>query len=156
MRILLFLYSVGMLTACVNDIQEKEQKTEHKLSDSEIVLYHSWRNTQCYYDEPPFGTFLVNRNDTFQEEFIKVNGMIVEFDVSWQNDSAYTMKFKKVAENPQKISLPNGMDTLVRTCWMTQVTELSYIEAATSNLMTNKDTIYTKYKRPEKKLGPLR
>jgi len=44
---------------------------------------------------------------------------------------------------------------LVRKCWMKQVGQISYVEAATSNMTGHKDTIYTTYLRPEKRLGPM-
>ncbi len=145
-----------MLVSCAKISEEKElNDTEVSFSVEKKVLFQTWRETQCYYKEPPFGVFLVNRNDSIQEEFIKTNGMLVEFDIAWQTDSTYTLAFKQLVANPQGTSLPNGLDTLVRKCWMTQVGPTSYIEAATSNMTSHKDTIYTTYIRPEKKLGPM-
>lgn len=154
-KVLLFgLLSV--LVSCAKVSEEKESNdTEVSLSTEKKALFQTWRETQCYYQEPPFGVFLVNRNDSIQEEFIKTNGMLVEFDIAWQTDSTYTLAFKQLVANPQGTSLPNGLDTLVRKCWMTQVGPTSYIEAATSNMTSHKDTIYTTYLRPDKKLGPM-
>lgn len=144
-------FFISVLVFFINCSPVDQKETVNKaLSAEQKALYNSWKATQCYYEERPFGVFLVNRNDTFQEEFIKVNGMLVTFDVAWLTDSTYTLAFRELVENPQGISLPMGLDTLVRTCWMTQVKETSYIEAATSNMTGNKDTIYTTYIRPDK------
>ena len=154
-KVLLFgLLSV--LVSCAKISEEKESNhKEVSLSAEKEARLQSWHTTQCYYEEAPFGVFLVNRNDSIQEEFIKTNGMLVEFDIAWQTDSTYTLTFKQLVANPQGTSLPNGLDTLVRKCWMTQVGPTSYIEAATSNMTSHKDTIYTTYLRPDKKLGPM-
>jgi hypothetical protein len=133
-----------LLIACQSD----PVKTE--LSPKQKALYNSWRITQCYYSERPIGVYLVNRNDTMQEEFIKSSGMVVEFDVNWRNDSMYHLRFKRVTENPQQISLPADIENLVKSCWMQEVTDTTYVEAALSNLVATKsDTIYTLYRRPK-------
>ena len=144
------------MSACTKVSEENELATPiAHFSAEKKALYQSWRNTQCYYEERPFGIFLVNRNDTMQEEFIKTNGMLVEFDIEWQTDTTYILSFKRLIENPQGTSLPDGLDTLVRKCSMKQVGQTSYLEAASSNMTAHTDTIYTTYHRPDKKLGPV-
>ena len=117
-------------------------------SAEEIACYQSWRTGQFYYREKPFGVFLVNRYDTLQEEFIRTNGMLVEFGLHWKNDSIYELRFDKVVENPRNISLPDGIDTLVKTCKLTFVTDSSYVEQAYSNMST--EVVHTLYLRPNK------
>ena len=91
--------ALGLLliaSACTKVSDENESDTPRvHWSAEKKALYQSWSNTQCYYEERPFGIFLVNRNDTMQEEFLKTNGMLVEFNIEWQTDSTYTLAFKR-------------------------------------------------------------
>ena len=118
---------------------------------AKIDAYRSWHSSQFYYKERPFGVFLVNRNDTFQEEFIRSNGMLVEFSLNWLNDSMYEMRYDTIKENPQDISLPVDLKQMIRVCKMTAVNDTSYIEQAVSNL--NSDTVYTTYRRPKQRIS---
>tara|TARA_B110000902_G_scaffold49187_1_gene56075 strand:- start:160 stop:624 length:465 start_codon:yes stop_codon:yes gene_type:complete len=114
---------------------------------AKLEVYRSWHTSQFYYKERPFGVFLVNRNDTFQEEFIRSNGMLVEFSLNWLNDSMYEMRYDTIKENPKGILLPDELKSMIRICKMTAVNDTSYIEQAVSNLTS--DTVYTKYRRPK-------
>jgi len=114
---------------------------------AKLEVYRSWHTSQFYYKERPFGVFLVNRNDTFQEEFIRSNGMLVEFSLNWLNDSMYEMRYDTIKENPKGILLPDELKSMIRICKMTAVNDTSYIEQAVSNLTLN--TVYTKYRRPK-------
>ena len=118
---------------------------------AKIDAYRSWHSSQFYYKERPFGVFLVNRNDTFQEEFIRSNGMLVEFSLNWLNDSMYEMRYDTIKENPKGISLPDELKSMVRICKMTEVNDTSYIEQAVSNL--NSDIVYTTYRRPKQRIS---
>jgi hypothetical protein len=117
---------------------------------AKIEAYRSWRTGKFYYKERSFGVYLVNRYDTYQEEFIRKNGMLVEFSLKWVNDSMYEMRYDTIALNPQGISLPADLNQMVKKCKMVAVNDTSYIELAVSNL--NPDTVYTTYRRP-KQLG---
>lgn len=141
-------FFVGFLAiiAC-NTRSSADSTKDTRLSTEDSVLYASWRTGQFYYKVRPFGIFLVNRYDTLQEEFIRDNGMLTEFGIHWINDSMYELSFLKLAENPQGISLPDGIDTLVKTCTMTNVSDTVYVEKAMSNLSST--YIYTKYRRPK-------
>ncbi len=140
----LFLLTI-ILVACSTSETTKEK--ERVLSPEQTELYSSWRTGKFYYKVKPFGIFLVNRYDTLQEEFIRDNGMLTEFGVQWLNDSMYELRFIRLAENPQGISLPEGIDTLVKTCTMTHVSDTLYVEKAMSNLSDS--YVYTKYRRPK-------
>ena len=118
---------------------------------AKIDAYRSWHSSQFYYKERPFGVFLVNRYDTFQEEFIRSNGMLVEFNMKWLNDSMYEMRYDTIKENPKGILLPDELKSMIRICKMTAVNDTSYIEQAVSNLTS--DTVYTKYKRPKQSIS---
>jgi hypothetical protein len=118
---------------------------------AKLDAYRSWHSSQFYYKERPFGVFLVNRNDTFQEEFIRSNGMLVEFSLNWLNDSMYEMRYDTIKENPKGISLPDELKSMVRICKMTEVNDTSYIEQAVSNL--NSDIVYTTYRRPKQSIS---
>jgi hypothetical protein len=124
---------------------------EIAVQQAKLEVYRSWHTSQFYYKERPFGVFLVNRNDTFQEEFIRSNGMLVEFSLNWLNDSMYEMRYDTIRENPQDISLPVDLKQMIRVCKMTEVNDTSYIEQAVSNLTS--DTVYTKYKRPKQSIS---
>jgi hypothetical protein len=117
---------------------------------AKLDAYRSWHSSQFYYKERPFGVFLVNRYDTFQEEFIRSNGVLVEFSLNWLNDSIYEMRYDTIKENPNGILLPDELKSMVRICKMIAVSDTSYIEQAVSNL--NPDTIYTKYRRPKQSI----
>jgi hypothetical protein len=118
---------------------------------AKLEVYRSWHTSQFYYKERPFGVFLVNRHDTFQEEFIRSNGMLVEFNLKWLNDSVYEMRYDTIKENPQGVSLPVDLKQMIRVCKMTVVSDTSYIEQAVSNL--NSDTVYTTYRRPKQRIS---
>lgn len=137
------LLALVVLLAC----SSSSSSDESALSPEEAELYASWRTGQFYYKVRPFGVFLVNRYDTLQEEFIRDNGMLTEFGVQWLNDSMYKLRFLRLAENPQGISLPDGIDTLIKTCTMTNVSDTLYVEKAMSNLSST--FVYTKYRRPK-------
>lgn len=117
------------------------------LSAEQEELYRSWHTGQFYYKVKPFGIFLVNRYDTLQEEFIRDQGLLTEFGVQWLNDSMYQLRFLQLVENPQGLDMPQGIDTLLKTCTMTQVSDTVYVEKAYSNLSSS--YIYTKYRRPK-------
>jgi hypothetical protein len=127
-----------------------ETPEEKAARQAKVEVYRSWHQSQFYYKEQPFGVFLVNRNDTFQEEFIRSNGMLVEFKLKWLNDSVYEMRYDTVRQNPQNISLPEDLNQMIRTCRMTQVNDTSYTEQATSNL--NSDTVNTTFRRPKQEI----
>lgn len=140
MKHIIRIFLLTLLAGC------SDQPVNH-LNAEEIALYQSWKSGQFYYREKPFGVFLVNRYDTLQEEFIRSNGMLVEFGVNWINDSVYELRFDKIVENPREIILPDGIDTMVKRCKLTSVTDTSYIELAYSNMSS--DIIATKYRRPK-------
>jgi hypothetical protein len=136
------LHQLGLLLIVVlfcscGEAPKEEQQTVVQ----EVVDYSLWHTGKFYYKEPNIGTFLINRTDSIQEEFIKQSGMIVEFDIDWKNDSMYSLTFVKISENPNNKELAAGADSMVKQCTITNAFGLSYEERATSNL--SKDTIYT-------------
>ncbi len=131
------------LVACTSE-KPSEEATQ---ANEKTALYASWRTGQFYYKVSPFGVFLVNRTDTLQEEYIRANRMLTAFKIAWQNDSMYTLRFHKLAENPQGQSLPGGIDSLVKVCTMTNVSDTLYEEKALSNMSGS--YIYTTYRRPK-------
>lgn len=128
------------LASC-NDSQSGSEKEQIQ----EQVDYSIWHVGKFYYREKATGTYLINRTDSIQEEFIKMNAMVVEFDIQWLNDSVYTLDYTKISENPNNKELAEGVDSLIKTCTITKVEEKSYIEKATSN-MTD-EVIYTRIYR---------
>jgi hypothetical protein len=136
-----------MAWSCANGPTPEEVAAQQ----AKLEVYRSWHTSQFYYKERPFGVFLVNRYDTFQEEFIRSNGMLVEFNLKWLNDSMYEMRYDTIKENPQGVSLPVDLKQMIRVCKMTAVSDTSYIEQAVSNL--NPDTVYTTYRRPKQSIS---
>lgn len=143
---LVFLVFIS-LSGCTDKVDKEPVKEQ--LSEFEFVIdekpFKDWHIGKFYYKEPKIGTFLINRTDSIQEEFIKSSGMIVEFDIEWTSDSTYILSFAKISENPGNNEIAKGAERMVKKCTMTKLTELSYIEKATSNLSA--DTILTKIYR---------
>ena len=137
------LFVLLALVACTSD----KSSEEAALTNQETALYASWRTGQSYYKVNPFGVFLVNRNDTLQEEYIRSNHMLTVFKIAWQNDSMYTLRFHELTKNPEGQSLPDGIDSLVKVCTMTNVSDTIYEEKAWSNMSGS--YIYTTYRRPK-------
>jgi hypothetical protein len=129
-------YAAIALLALFYGCSEKPKK--EPTQEFEFVIsekpFKDWHTGKFYYKEPKIGTFLVNRTDSIQEEFIKSTGMIVEFDIDWTTDSTYTLTFVKIAENPKNKSIAEGAESMVKQCTITQLYELSYVEKSTSNL----------------------
>jgi hypothetical protein len=119
--------------AC-NDGNQKQTIT----TDSRLT---SWKTGRFYYMDETFGKFEIERTDSFQIERIVNNGMEVSFRINWMNDSMYTLAYKGISKNPQHINLPSDIDSLVKTCTITELTDTSYNEKATSNL--NESVNYT-------------
>jgi len=69
-----------------------------------------------------------------QIEYNDFYKMKLRFKVKWKDDCTYTLKLKKILENPDNQTFPNG---LVVTVHISEVKEKSYIQIATSSL-TNK------------------
>lgn len=138
--LVLLAFSACMSDTSVGTLQNKKIVRQD-------ALYASWRTGKFYYKVKPFGVFLVNRNDTLQEEFIRDNGLLTTFKIAWLNDSVYELRYAEVLENPQDIALPNEIDSLVRICTMTNVSDTMYIEKAHSNL--SRTEVYTRYRRPK-------
>ena len=132
-------YAAIVLLALFCGCSEKPKK--EPIKELEFVIsekpFKDWHIGKFYYKEPKIGTFLVNRTDSIQEEFIKSTGMIVEFDIDWATDSTYTLTFIKIAENPNNKSIAEGAERMVKQCTITQLYELSYVEKSTSNLSDN-------------------
>lgn len=140
-----FILTCLALSSCMLDrgsTKEQNKKTEQK-----EALYASWRTGKFYYNVRPFGVFLVNRYDTLQEEFIRDNGLLTTFKIAWLNDSMYELRYLEVLENPKSISLPKEIDSLVRICTITNVSDTMYVEKAHSNL--SKTDVLTRYRRPK-------
>ncbi|MDB4107641.1 hypothetical protein OAD66_01670 [Bacteroidia bacterium] len=122
---------LGLAACTTDDSSTKEVK------ELVPVDYASWHTGKFHYTESSIGTYLINRTDSIQEEFIKSKEMVVEFDIRWQNDSMYTLIFSRINENPHDNTVAEGVEKLVKKCTITNVTEKSYVEKATSNLMDN-------------------
>jgi hypothetical protein len=114
----------------------KDEK--HEVVDDRLSL---WKKGDFYYMDEMFGKFEVERTDSFQVEKIISNGMEVVFEINWLNDSMYNLTYHGLNKNPHGISLPHDMDSLIKTCTITELTDTSYNEKATSNL--NKSVNYT-------------
>ncbi len=110
--------------------------------------FNQWKEGSFYYQQDPFGTFLISRTDSNQIETITQYDLIVDFAIEWLTDTSYNLTFKQVLNNPESIALPQDIDSLVKTCYITQETDSSYVEEATSNLNDLKN--YTTIQRVKK------
>lgn len=114
------------LGACSNSSENHEV-----VEESQNAI---WQSGKFYYTDSLFGNFLIKRQDTIQLEYLKMHQLEVQFKMDWLNDSMYTLAFDQVNKNPNEISLPHDLDSLIKTCTITSVTDSSYVEKATSNL----------------------
>lgn len=101
----------------------------------------SIRSGKFLYQDVDFGTYQVIRTDSLQRERLVRHNLEVEFGIEWQDDSTYQLFFHKIKSNPDSLLLPDDIHDLVKTCWVKNVTDSSYVEMTTSNL--NSDTNYT-------------
>lgn len=93
-----------------------------------------------YGNSIQFGGFEIIRGKDSQLDSGGYDHLAFMFDLKWDNDTAYTLKYKKTVANPRSISLPD-LKGMYRKCFMTQLTDTSYMEISTSSM--TKDTIYT-------------
>lgn len=128
MRLIAPLF-IFLTLACSNNESKKEVEVDSRLSQ--------WKTGSFYYEDEIFGTFEIERTDELQVEKIISNGMEVAFKITWLNDSMYTLKYAGVNKNPHNISLPHDIDSLIKTCTITELTDTTYNEKATSNLNTS-------------------
>ena len=93
-----------------------------------------------YGNSALFGGFEINRTRESQLDSGGYDHLAILFDLAWDNDTAYTLKFRKMVANPNNIKIPelNGM---YRKCFMTEFTDSSYLEISTTTM--SKDTIRT-------------
>ncbi len=78
--------------------------------------------------------WMIERKSSKQIEYNDFYKMKLRFKVKWKDDCTYTLKLKKILENPDNQPFPKG---LVVTVNITDVKEKSYSQTATSSL-TNK------------------
>ena len=123
----------------------------HSVEQAKVDSYQSWHTGKSYYKQQPFGVFLVNRQEEYQEEFIRNSGMVVKFDIQWLNDSMYEMRYDTTTQNPQNLELPEDFNSMIRTCKMTHVSDTAYVELAITN--QSSDTIYTSYRRRKQRVS---
>ncbi len=100
-----------------------------------------------YDDETKFGDFIIIRSKDSQLDSGSITQLAVKFDLKWVNDTAYTMHFNSIVENPQNISLPDPKG-MYRKCWMTDIREDNYLEISTTSM--SKDTLRTRISRLKK------
>ncbi|MBT8327882.1 MAG: hypothetical protein KJP21_09170 [Bacteroidia bacterium] len=118
-----FLFSfLLVLASCSNEPNE------------EVNANAIWQTGKFYYTDSLFGKFLIKRYDSIQLEYLKMHQLEVQFRMNWLNDSMYELTFDQVNNNPKEISLPHDLDSLVKTCTITEISDTSYVEKATSNL----------------------
>lgn len=78
--------------------------------------------------------WMIERKGSRQTEYSDFYKMKLRFKVKWKDECTYTLKLKKILENPDNQPFPKG---LVVTVHMSEVKEKSYSQTATSSL-TNK------------------
>ncbi|MBK9015704.1 MAG: hypothetical protein IPM82_17465 [Saprospiraceae bacterium] len=93
-----------------------------------------------YGNSAQFGGFEINRTKESQLDSGGLDHLAILFDLAWDNDTAYTLKFRKMVANPNNIKIPDPKG-MYRKCFMTEFTDSSYLEISTSTM--SKDTIRT-------------
>lgn len=106
-----------------------------------IENYREWSVGNFHYSHDSY-KFLIHRTPEFQEEFLLQEGLLVRFKIDWKNDSVYVVKFDSILSNPNQTELAFDFSQIQKTCTMTEVTSLSYLERSVTNL--NDITNYTR------------
>lgn len=109
--ILLLVMSIGVFAQQPECVKFKNGK--FKIPDSEL------------------GDSYIIRDGSRQIEYADKSNIKLEFRVKWLDDCTYTLKLKKILENPDKVKLPRG---LIITVKIIEVRENSYLQRTTSNL----------------------
>ena len=96
-----------------------------------------------YGDEAKFGDFVITRTADSQVDSGSLTQLVVKFDMEWETDTSYVLRYKETLANPQNIELPDltGMN---RHCYMTQPDDTSYLEVSTSSLTIDTQIIMTR------------
>ncbi|MBK9015705.1 MAG: hypothetical protein IPM82_17470 [Saprospiraceae bacterium] len=96
-----------------------------------------------YADEARFGDFVITRTADSQVDSGTLTQLVVKFDLEWETDTSYVLKYKETLANPQSIQLPDltGMN---RHCYMTEPDDTSYLEVSTSSLTLDTQIIMTR------------
>ena len=104
----------------------------------------NWKEGKFYYEEENVGRYDVTRQGNKQVEHLEAFGLTVEFDIEWLTDTTYTLQFNRIVEAKQKVTLPPDLSELIKTCTMSDLTDTSYVEIASSNLnnKVNYTTVY--------------
>ena len=135
------LLAVILSTGCTDTSKQENVKKPQKPH-----IFSPWQSGKFYYKDPIMGTMLVNRTETYQEEFVKRNGMVVKFDIEWHTDTTYTLTYDTIIENPNNGSLPQEMVQLglIKKCTIVKQAPGKYKEKAYSNLndRANYTTMY--------------
>ena len=107
-------------------------------------LYKKFRTGHFKYaDEARFGDFVITRTADSQVDSGALTQLVVKFDLEWETDTSYVLKYKETLANPQNIQLPDltGMN---RHCYMTEPDDTSYLEVSTSSLTLDTQIIMTR------------
>ena len=109
-------------------------------TDNSQDNFERWRVGEFQYSEKNYGDFIIDRQDSFQIEYLSSYDMVVRFKINWLSDSIYSLSYDTILKNPSNVSLDH-IQGLIKTCTITSVNDNSYIEISTSNL--SEDTNYT-------------
>ncbi len=80
--------------------------------------------------------WIIERKGSKQIEYSDFYNVRLRFKIKWIDDCTYTMKLRKVLENPDNVLLPEGMNATVQ---ITETKNKSYSQKTTSN--PGKDTL---------------
>lgn len=129
------------IAACGNKNTETatESKTDEVAATDTPQSFRTGRFK--YEDQVNFGDFFIIRSADSQIDSGGILKLWVKFDLTWDNDTSYTLKYKETIKNETNVSLPD-LNGMFRKCQMTEITDTSYVEISTSSL--NKDTLRTK------------
>jgi len=90
-----------------------------------------FKNGKFKQEDSTGEVWMVERKGTKQIEYNDFYKMKLRFKVKWKDECTYTLKLKKILENPDKQPFPEG---LIVTVNITDTKDKSYTQMATSNL----------------------
>ncbi|UKN02721.1 hypothetical protein K6119_04230 [Paracrocinitomix mangrovi] len=90
-----------------------------------------FKNGKFRYEDEKAGVTIIERKGSNQIEYGSHAGLKIEFKVKWLDDCTYTLKVKKVIENPMNITISND---LILTVEIIETKDNSYVQKTSSNL----------------------
>ena len=98
---------------------------------SQTLTCRDFKNGTFKLLDPKYGNSIIERKGSKQIEYSEKLKLKVRFKVKWISDCTYTLKLKKIIENPNNIDFP---ENLILTVKIIETKENSYTQRTSSNL----------------------